>query len=116
MQPVANAMHEDATGSRRPDMVLSDREGTTASRAYLETARSLLAGLGFSVAVNDPFKGAEILRLHGNPAAGVHSLQIEVNRALYMDVEGFARTDRFAETQARLTQFLKGLRDWVASA
>uniref|UniRef100_UPI003BA8AD58 N-formylglutamate amidohydrolase n=1 Tax=Stappia sp. TaxID=1870903 RepID=UPI003BA8AD58 len=115
MQPVANAMHEDATGSRRPDMVLSDREGTTASPAFLETARSLLAGLGFSVAVNDPFKGAEILRLHGNPAAGVHSLQIEVNRALYMDVEGFARTDRFAETQARLTQFLKGLRDWVAS-
>lgn len=115
MQPVANVMHEDATGSRRPDMVLSDREGTTASPDYLEAARSLLSGLGFKVAVNDPFKGAEILRRHGNPAKGVHSLQIEVNRALYMDVEGYARSDRFGETQARLTQFLKGLRDWVAS-
>lgn len=115
MQPVANVMHEDATGSRRPDMVLSDREGTTASPDYLEAACSLLSGLGFKVAVNDPFKGAEILRRHGNPARGVHSLQIEVNRALYMDVEGYARSDRFGETQARLTQFLKGLRDWVAS-
>lgn len=115
MQPVANAMHEDETGGLRPDIVLSDREGRSCSAGFIAEARRILGDLGFSVAINDPFKGAEILRQHGNPAAGVHCLQIEVNRALYMDVETFERTDRFAETRDRLTRFLRDLRDWVAA-
>ena len=116
MQPVANAMHEDAVGSLRPDIVLSDREGTSAGVGYLEAARALLLDLGFSVAVNDPFKGAEILRRHGNPARGVHSLQIEVNRALYMDVETYGKTARFSETRARLSAFIGSLGDWAAKS
>lgn len=116
MQPVANAMHEDAAGSLRPDIVLSDREGTSAGAGYLEAARALLLDLGFSVAVNDPFKGAEILRRHGNPARGVHSLQIEVNRALYMDVETYGKTARFSETRARLSAFIGSLGDWAAKS
>lgn len=116
MQPVANAMHEDAAGSLRPDIVLSDREGTSAGVGYLEAARALLLDLGFSVAVNDPFKGAEILRRHGNPARGVHSLQIEVNRALYMDVETYGKTARFSETRARLSAFIGSLGDWAAKS
>ena len=116
MQPVANAMHEDAAGSLRPDIVLSDREGTSAGAGYLEAARALLLDLGFSVAVNDPFKGAEILRRHGNPARGVHSLQIEVNRALYMDVETYGKTVRFSETRARLSAFIGSLGDWAAKS
>ncbi|MCA1241301.1 N-formylglutamate amidohydrolase [Stappia stellulata] len=115
MQPVANAMHEDETGGLRPDMVLSDREGRTCSAGFIAEARRILLDLGFSVAINDPFKGAEILRQHGNPDAGVHSLQIEVNRALYMDVESFEKTADFSNTQERLTRFLRELRDWVAA-
>lgn len=115
MQPVANAMHEDETGGLRPDMVLSDREGRSCSAGFIAEARRILLDLGFSVAINDPFKGAEILRQHGNPDAGVHSLQIEVNRALYMDVESFEKTADFPNTQERLTRFLRALRDWVAA-
>lgn len=114
MQPVANAMHEDATGSRRPDIVLSDREGTSAAAGFLDAALAAFDGLGFSLAVNDPFKGAEILRRHGNPAAGVHSLQVEVNRALYMDVEAYGKTAQFADTRQRLATFVTRLRDWCA--
>ncbi|WP_428696255.1 N-formylglutamate amidohydrolase [Stappia sp.] len=116
MQPVANAMHEDATGSRRPDIVLSDREGTSAAAGFLDAALAAFDGLGFSLAVNDPFKGAEILRRHGNPAAGVHSLQVEVNRALYMDVEAYGKTAQFADTRQRLATFVTRLRDWCARA
>ena len=116
MQPVANAMHEDATGSPRPDIVLSDREGTSAAAGFLDAALAALDGLGFSVAVNDPFKGAEILRRHGNPAAGVHCLQIEVNRALYMDVEAYGKTAQFGDTRRRMAVFLARLRDWSAGA
>lgn len=115
MQPVANAMHEEASGSRRPDIVLSDREGTSSGPAFLHAARAALESLGFSVALNDPFKGAEILRRHGNPAAGTHSVQVEVNRALYMDVETFVKSPRFEETRTRLTAFLAAMRDWVAA-
>ncbi len=115
MQPVANAMHEDETGGLRPDMVLSDREGRSCSAGFIAQARRILLDLGFSVAINDPFKGAEILRQHGNPDAGVHSLQIEVSRALYMDVESFEKTADFPNTQERLTRFLRELRDWVAA-
>jgi N-formylglutamate deformylase len=114
MQPIANAMHEDETGGLRPDIVLSDREGRSCAAGFIEEARRILDGLGFSVAINHPFKGAEILRRHGNPAAGVHSLQIEVNRALYMNVETYEKTADFADTRERLTRFLRDLRDWVA--
>ena len=41
--------------------------------------------MGYSVAINDPYKGVEIVRRHGRPAEGRHSLQIELNRRLYMD-------------------------------
>jgi len=115
MQPVANAMHEDETGGLRPDMVLSDREGRSCSAGFIAQARRILLDLGFSVAINDPFKGAEILRQHGNPDAGVHSLQMEVNRALYMDVESFEKTADFSNTRERLTRFLRELRNWVAA-
>jgi N-formylglutamate amidohydrolase len=115
MQPVANAMHEDATGGLRPDIVLSDREGVSCAAEFIEEAHRSLVNLGFSVAINDPFKGAEILRQHGNPEAGVHSLQIEVNRALYMHVESFEKTADFSNTRERLTQFMRDLRDWVAA-
>lgn len=115
MQPVANAMHEDETGGLRPDIVLSDREGRSCAGGFIEEARRILLDLGFSVAINDPFKGAEILRQHGNPDAGVHSLQVEVNRALYMDVESFEKTADFSDTQERLTRFQRDLRDWVAA-
>ncbi|WP_169391336.1 N-formylglutamate amidohydrolase [Stappia stellulata] len=114
MQPVANAMHEDETGDLRPDIVLSDREGRSCAAGFLGEARRILEGLGFSVAINDPFKGAEILARHGGPENGVHSLQIEVNRALYMNVETYEKTADFADTRERLTRFLRDLRDWVA--
>ena len=60
----------------------------TARRARRDSRRSsreTLRGLGYSVAINDPYKGVEIVRRHGRPARGRHSLQIELNRRLYMD-------------------------------
>lgn len=113
MQATANPMHEDALGSVRPDIVVSDRDGTTADPAFTEAARAALAGLGFEVCLNDPYKGAEIVRVCGRPAEGRHSIQIEVNRRLYMDEETLEKTAEYAETKARLTLFLERMRDWL---
>lgn len=71
--------------SRRADFVLSDRLGESCERPFLERIAAYLEAQGYRVAINDPYVGAEIVRRYGRPAEGWHSLQIEINRALYMD-------------------------------
>jgi N-formylglutamate deformylase len=112
MKPVGNAMNEDA-GLDRPDFVLSDREGATCEPAYLDCAVGLLRDMGYSVSVNDPYKGAEIVRRHGDPNAGRHSLQIEINRKLYLDGETFQKTEGFAALKRNLDAFLVELAGWL---
>lgn len=115
MQSVSNPMHEEGAGRARPDIVLSDRDGATCDPAFTAAARAILTDLGFGVQVNDPYKGAEIVRRHGRPAEGRHALQIEVNRALYMDEAQMVRSPGFDATRARLGAFLRRLRDAVAA-
>lgn len=112
MKPVGNAMNVDA-GSARPDMVLSDREGATCDADFIQTAAGLLRDRGYRVSINHPYKGAELVARHSDPAAGRHSLQIELNRALYMDTESFEKTDGFAALKADLDGFLDGMAAFV---
>lgn len=85
MQEVASAMSTQDRGTPRPDFVLGDLDGTACGPALTETVRRFLSARGYSVAINDPYKGMELIRANGAPAQGRHSLQIEVNRKLYMD-------------------------------
>ena len=59
--------------------------------AVIDTAEKALASLGYAVARNTPYAGGFTIRHYGRPAAGVHVLQIEINRALYMDEETMER-------------------------
>jgi len=85
MQEVASAMSTQSRGTPRPDFVLGDRDGEACEPELTETVRQFLLARGYSVAVNDPYKGMELIRANGDPAQGRHSMQIEVNRKLYMD-------------------------------
>ncbi|NQW11820.1 MAG: N-formylglutamate amidohydrolase [Alphaproteobacteria bacterium] len=105
MKPVGNAMNVD-DGAARPDVVLSDREGETTDPAFIDTLASLFCGLGYAVAINHPYKGAELVARHSDPAAGRHSVQIELNRALYLDSESFERSSGFAALKADLDTVL----------
>jgi N-formylglutamate amidohydrolase len=67
------------------DFVLGDRDGTSTARDFLFAVRDALTAMGYRVAVNDPYKGVEIVRRHGRPHQGRHSLQLEINKALYWD-------------------------------
>ena len=92
-------------GSPRDDFVLGDRHGTTCASEFTELVRRTLVDLGYGVGLNRPFKGAELVRRHGRPAAGRHSLQIEINRRLYLDqgrIEKTAGFDRLAADLDRL--------------
>ena len=85
MNAVSGAMGEGGAGQRRADIVLGDRDGSSCDPAFTEFVRATLAGFGHEVAVNRPFKGVELVRAYSNPGAGRHSLQVEVNKRLYMD-------------------------------
>jgi N-formylglutamate deformylase len=71
--------------SPRVDFVLGDRDGTSCDGDFVRHVRDTLVALNYKVGINAPYKGAELLRRFGNPAQGRHSLQIEINRRLYMD-------------------------------
>lgn len=70
---------------RTADFVLGDRDGTTCDIHFVHAMRDFLKGLGYRVAINDPYKGVELVRAYSNPAAGRHSIQVEVSRALYLN-------------------------------
>ncbi len=72
-------------GAGQVDFVLGDRDGTTCSAEFLDVVCATLRQMGYTVKINDPYKGVELVRAYSDPAAGRHSLQIEINRALYMD-------------------------------
>ena len=72
-------------GRERADFVLGDRDGTTCEPAFTQLVARTVRDAGYSVAINDPYKGVELVRKHGRPAEQRHSLQIEIKRTLYMD-------------------------------
>lgn len=83
-------------GRPRPDFVLGDRYGTSCQSIITDVAQETLQRLGYTVARNKPYAGGYITETYGRPQVGVHALQIEINRALYMDEARFSRAGGFA--------------------
>ncbi len=71
--------------ARMADFVLGNRDGQTCDHDFLHAIRKFLKNLGYHVTVNDPFKGVELVRRYSNPMRGRHSIQIEINKSLYMN-------------------------------
>jgi N-formylglutamate amidohydrolase len=86
----------------RADIVLGDRYGTSCVGAISETIESTLRELGYLVSRNKPYAGGFITEHYGNPAAGLHSIQLEINRALYMDERRYQRSANFSHVAADL--------------
>src|SRR5690606_24568411 len=84
MPAIASSHATDFPGEAHADFVVGDRDGTTASAALSEVICMHLRAQGYDVAYNHPYKGVELVRRYGDPAAGRHSIQLEVNRKLYM--------------------------------
>ncbi len=72
-------------GHARPDVVLGDRFGAAAGREVMDRVESAFAAAGLRVARNSPFAGAYIAQAYGRPSRGNHVVQVEVDRALYLD-------------------------------
>ncbi|WAC24206.1 N-formylglutamate amidohydrolase [Blastomonas sp. SL216] len=70
--------------NRPPQIVLGDRFGRSASGPVCDLALRVLKSSGFEVALNHPYAGGYVLDRHGRPARGIHALQVEVDRSLYL--------------------------------
>jgi N-formylglutamate deformylase len=86
----------------RADIVLGDRYGTSCAPVMVETVESTLRAMGYVVSRNKPYAGGFITEHYGNPAVGLHAIQLEINRALYMDERSFERAASFAQLAADL--------------
>jgi N-formylglutamate amidohydrolase len=80
----------------RADIVIGDRYGTSCVGVIADTVEMTLRERGYTVSRNKPYAGGFITEHYGNPAAGLHSIQLEINRGLYMDERRFERSKTFS--------------------
>ena len=113
MRSVAGKQSEDGEGSVRADFVLGDRDGTTCDPEFTGFVRATLAGMGYQVKVNDLYKGVELVRAYSDPKAGRHSLQIEINKRLYMDETTLQKTAGFAVLQKNISRLLNEIKAFI---
>jgi N-formylglutamate deformylase len=93
----------------RADVVLGDRYGTSCAAIVSDVIDATLRALGYTVSRNKPYAGGFITEHYGNPAAGLHAIQIELNRALYMDEKHYERSAGFQRVAADLEALAEGL-------
>ncbi len=113
--PERGDVSADDPGRSRADFVLGDRDATTCAPEFTAFVAATLAAIGYDVAINDPYKGVELVRKFGRPQEGRHSLQIEINRRLYMNEETLDKHAGFAVLRRNLDRLLDALRGFVVS-
>jgi len=96
-------------GRLRPDIVLGDRYGTSCASELTDLVAGVLTRLGYSVSRNKPYAGGFITEHYGQPSRGLHAMQIEFNRNLYMDEKTLAKTPRFDQLAADLARLIGAL-------
>jgi N-formylglutamate amidohydrolase len=96
-------------GRLRPDIVVGDRYGASCSSEISDAAGHILSRLGYSISRNKPYAGGFITEHYGKPGLGFHTLQIEVNRCLYMDERTLQPTAGFSRLKADLGVFVAEL-------
>ncbi|CAI8188189.1 MAG: Uncharacterised protein [Alphaproteobacteria bacterium] len=105
---------------RRVDFVLGDRHGRSCDHRLSDWLASELTQRGWEVARNKPYAGGYITDRYGRPADGMHAVQIEINRAIYMDENNYAKHAGFERLQDELTElivaFAAQLPDWLATS
>jgi N-formylglutamate amidohydrolase len=113
MPSVGGPLDQDI-GATRPDIVLGDRFGTSCARRLTDMIERALGMQGFAVVRNNPYAGGFSTEHYGRPALGLHALQIEINRALYMDEERIERMAGLKRVTQAMTTLIRAMGevDW----
>jgi len=94
----------------QPDIILGDMDGRSCGKEFRQHIADSLKNMGYRVAVNQLYKGAEIINRYGQPAWGRHSLQIEINRACFQDESTGAKNKNFSTVQKDLFNLISELK------
>ncbi|MCU0814917.1 MAG: N-formylglutamate amidohydrolase [Cypionkella sp.] len=89
-------------GTSRPEVVLGDRFGAAAGRDVMDKVEAAFTRAGLRVSRNAPFAGAHITQTYGRPSRGHHAVQVEIDRALYMDEQTISKSADFEAFRALL--------------
>lgn len=108
MPSVGGPMDTDA-GRQRVDVILGDVHGASCASVVTETAERTLRELGYAVTRNNPYSGGFTTQNYGRPRRGIHALQIEINRGLYMDEETITRKSAIAALTRDMTRVMTAL-------
>ena len=98
----------DKSGTR-PEIVLGDRFGTSASGDIVEQVEAAFAAAGFVVARNAPFAGAYVTQHYGRLGRNQHAIQIEIDRSIYMDERRIEKRADFAVVQRQISDIIRKL-------
>lgn len=104
-----HSMPDSASGNGHADVILGDRFGTSCSPAVTERAAQILRDCGLKLQRNDPYSGGYTTSRYGKPETGVHALQIEINRSLYMIEGAMTRRPEFDAIANIMTKLVVGL-------
>lgn len=113
MPAVSTTVSPEGPGVTRPDFCLGTRDGTTCDAEFADTVRECLTCMGYQVSVDDPYKGVELVRRYSEPLLGRHSLQIEINRCLYMDEARIEKNGGYTELKSNLTGLMETICDYA---
>jgi N-formylglutamate deformylase len=94
MSDIGAPTHQDS-GKKRADFCLGNRFGESASEHFTNVVAEAIRRSGFTCSINEPYSGREITRVYGRPAEGVETIQIEVNKVRFMDLDTFRKTDGY---------------------
>ena len=92
-----------------PDVVLGDRYGTTCASTIIDLVEPVFSGAGLRVARNRPYAGGFCTRTYGRPQHGIHAVQIEVSRHLYMNEVTLAKSDTFSAMRQLIDRLIFAL-------
>ena len=96
---------------KRPDVVLGDRFGASASGYIVDQIEAAFASAGFAVSRNTPFAGAYITQTYGRPSRQQHAIQVEIDRSLYMNEATLTPSTSFGSVKKALTAVLAEISD-----
>ena len=102
------------TGYGRADFIIGDCFGSTCAPYITDAIERTISGFGYAVARNKPFAGGFTTRHYGRPRDRVHTVQIEINRALYMDEMSIRKNDNFDQIAAQMTDVISTLAQLTA--
>lgn len=110
MSAIGAPTHPDH-GQPRADFCIGNRNGETASADFMDFLKGAIEDLGYSCTVNMPYTGGELNSRYGDPAKGIESVMLEINKKLFIDVKTFKKTENFETMQAALDQLTKKITD-----